>query len=262
MKRLILAVSLVVPLAVAIADDKKFTGDPKANPGVNWGGQTVKATGAGAPDMQASSPAQARLGAERAATLDAFRNLLSQVKGIQISAGKTVNDAMSTDTIKAKVEGVVRGYKIVGKRYYSDNGVEIDVEVPLAMLTEVIDPDPVQVVATAKVEGEKANTGLVIDARGLKVTPALAPRVLGADGKPLYSVDSLSAEARKTSGVASYVQSLDEAKKSMKAGDKPLVIKASDATGTDLVLAVEDVKRLNETNTAFLAEGRVIVVMN
>jgi hypothetical protein len=261
-KRALLVVSLVVPLSIAVAEDKKFTGDPKANPGVNWGGQTVKATGSGAPDMKATSPAQARLGAERAAQLDAFRNLIAQVKGIQISAGKSVNDAMTKDEIKAKVEGVVRGFKIVGKRYYSDNGVEIDVEVPLAMLTEVIDPDPQQVVATAKVEGEKSNTGLVIDARGLKVTPALAPRVLGADGKPVYSVDSLSAEARKTSGVASYVQSLDEAKKNMKAGDKPLVIKASDAKGTDLVLADADIKKLNETNTSFLAEGRVIVVMN
>jgi len=261
-KRFILAVSLVVPLSLALGEEKKFTGDPKANPGVNWGGQTVKATGAGAPDMKASSPAQARLGAERAAQLDAFRNLLAQVKGIQISAGKTVNDAISTDQIKAKVEGVVRGFKVVGKRYYSDNGVEIDVEVPLALLTEVIDPDPQQVVAVAKVEGEVANTGLVIDARGLKVTPALSPRVLSADGKALYSVDSLSPEARKKSGVAYYVQSLDEAKKSMKAGDKPLVIKATEAKGTDLVLAAEDVKKLNETNAAFLSEGRVIVVMN
>jgi hypothetical protein len=260
-KRLALAVCLVVPLSFAFGEDKKFTGDQKASPGVNWNGQTVKATGAGAPDMKASSPAQARLGAERAAQLDAFRNLLAQVKGIQISAGKTVNDAITKDEIKAKVEGVVRGFKVVGKRYYSDNGVVIDVEVPLAMLTEVIDPDPQQLVAT-KVEGEKSSTGLVIDARGLKVTPALAPRVLGADGKPLYSVDSLSADARKTSGVLSYVQSLDEAKKNMKAGDKPMILKASEAKGTDLVLADADVQKLNSTNTSFLSEGRVIVVTN
>ncbi len=129
------------------------------------------------------------------------------------------------------------------------------------MLTEVIDPDPQQVVAT-KVEGEKSSTGLVIDARGLKVTPALAPRVLGADGKSLYSVDSLSADARKTSGVASYVQSLDEAKKNMKAGDKPMILKATEAKGTDLVLADADVQKLNSTNTSFLSEGRVIVVTN
>jgi hypothetical protein len=260
-KRIILCAAAALPLAIAFGEEKKFTGDAKAAPGPNWSAQVVKATGSGAPDMKATSPAQARLGAERAAQLDAFRNLLAQVKGIQISAGKTVNDALTKDEIKAKVEGVVKGFKVVGKRYYSDNGVEIDVEVPLAMLTEVVDPDPQQVVAT-KVDGEKANTGLVIDARGLKVTPALAPRVLGGDGKPIYSIDSLSADARKSSGVAAYVQSLDDAKKSMKAGDKPLVIKATDVKGTDLVLADADIKKLNETNTSFLSEGRVVVVTN
>ncbi len=261
MKRLMLALCLAVPLSLG-AQEKKFTGDPKTNPGPNWGGQVVKATGAGAPDMKATSPAQARLGAERAATLDAFRNLLQQVKGLQISAGKTMNDAMAKDEIRAKVEGIVKGYKITGKRYYSDGGVEVDVEVPLAMLTDVIDPEPAQQQLATKTEGEKANTGLVIDARGLKVTPALAPRVLAApDAKVVYSVDSLSPDARKSSGVASYVQSLDEAKKSMKAGDKPLIIKAAEAKGTDLVLAAEDLQKLNQTNTSFLTEGRVVVVM-
>lgn len=263
MKRLTLLLCLVVPLSFAVGQEKKFTGDPKAASGPNWGGQVVKATGAGAPDMKATSPAQARLGAERAAQLDAFRNLLAQVKGLQISAGKTVSDAMTKDEIKAKVEGIVKGFKVTGKRYYSDGGVEVDVEVPLAMLTDVIDPEPAQQQLATKTEGEKANTGLVIDARGLKVTPALAPRLLAApDAKVVYSIDSLSPDARKSSGVASYVQSLDEAKKSMKAGDKPLVVKAAEAKGTDLVLAADDLVKLNATNTSFLAEGRVVVVMS
>ncbi len=264
MKRLVLMLALAIPFGAPWAqgkDAKKVEGDPKPMQGVNWGGQVVKATGAGAPDVKASSPAQARLGAERAATLDAFRNLLAQVKGIQISAGKTVNDAAASDEIKAKVEGVVKGYKIVGKRYFSDGGVEVDVEVPLAALTDVFDPEVTQQMAT-KTDGDKLNTGLVIDARGLKVSPALAPRVLDEAGKALYSVDSLSVDARKQTGVASYVQSLDEAKKSMKAGDKPLIIKASKANGTDLQLGSDEVKKLASANTSYLAEGRVVIVLN
>lgn len=265
MKRLAWLICLSIPFGAVWAQGKdskaKVEGDPKPMQGVNWQGQMVKATGAGAPDVKASSPAQARLGAERAATLDAFRNLLAQVKGIQISAGKTVNDAVASDEIKSKVEGIVKGYKIVGKRYFSDNGVEIDVEVPLAALTDVFDPEPTQQMAT-KTEGEKVNTGLVIDARGLKVSPALAPRVLDEAGKALYSVDSLSPDARKQTGVASYVQSLDDAKKSMKVGDKPLIVKAAKANGTDLLLGNDEVKKLATANTSYLAEGRVVIVLN
>ena len=85
--------------------------------------------------------AEQRLGAERAAQLDAFRNLLAQVKGIQIQSGKTVGDEMAAkDEIRGKVEGLVRGFKITNKRYFSDSGVEIDVEVPLAALTEALLP--------------------------------------------------------------------------------------------------------------------------
>src|SRR5690606_39554869 len=87
---------------------------------VNWAGQILKATGSGAPDMRATSPAQARLGAEMAAKMDAFRNLLSQARGVQISTGKTVGDAMDaeTETVRGRVEGVIRGCKVTAKRYY------------------------------------------------------------------------------------------------------------------------------------------------
>lgn len=260
---LVLAVPALALAQGAPGKDLKVTGDPKAPTGVSWQGQVVRATGAGAPNMNASSPAQARLGAERTALLDAFRNLLAQVKGISVSSGKTMNNLMQNTQVGARVEGIIKGYRVVGKRYFSDNGVEVDVEVPLALLTDVIDPDSVQQLGVIKTEGDKANTGLVIDARGLKLSPALSPRVLGDDGKAVvYSIDTLSNDARRTTGVASYVQSLEDAKKTPKVGDKPLVVKAIKAQGTDVLLAAEDTRRLKEINASFLAEGRVVIVMN
>lgn len=265
MKRLILMCALAVcSTALAQGKDPKKAGDkaPAAQPGVNWAGQVIRATGAGAPDLSAKNPAQARLGAEMAAKLDALRNLLAQVKGTSIDGTRKMGDLMAKDEVRARVEGLVKGYKVVNKRYFSDNGVEIEVEVPVAMLADVIDPDAAQVLAVGKPEGDKSATGLVIDARGLKVTPALMPRVLDAEGKALYSIDSLSADARKTSGVAAYVASLDDAHKSPKAGDKPLVIKAAKADGADLQLAADDAKKLAALNTSFLADGKVVIVLN
>ncbi len=259
--RLPLLLALTSALAFGQAKEKKFEGDPKAAPGMNWAGQVVRATGSGAPDLKASNPAQARLGAERAALMDAMRNLLAQVKGVQIDATRKMGDAMADDRIAARVEGVVRNYRVMGKRYYSDGGVEVDVEVSVAYLTDLFDPDPVQQLPT-KTEGPKDNTGLVIDARGLKVTPALAPRVLDDAGKTVYSVDSLSADARKMTGVASYVQSLEDAKKTLKVGDKPLVLKATKANGSDILLASDDAKKLRDINAGFLTEGKVVIVTN
>ncbi|MFT3708157.1 MAG: hypothetical protein QM817_10935 [Archangium sp.] len=264
MKKLLLAFCLAVPLGV-FAQGKTDAKQPAAvdKGGVNWAGQVVRATGSGAPDLKAQNPAQARLGAERAALSDAFRNLLAQVKGVSVDGTKKMGDLMEKDEIRTRVEGLVKGYKIVNKRYFSDSGVEVEIEVPLALLSDVIDPDATQMLAVAaKPEAEKTTTGLVIDARGLKVTPSLMPRVLDDGGKPVYSIDSLSADARKQSGVAAYVQSLDDAQKSLKAGEKPLVIKAAKATGSDLQLAPEDAKKLAALNTSFLADGKVVIVLN
>lgn len=290
MKRLVSAVAFAVAVFAAAQSPK----DPKeARPpqGMNWEGQVIRATGAGAPDMKASSPAQARLGAERAALLDAFRNLLSQVKGVQVDGTRKMDDVMKENEVRARVEGVIKGYKIANKRYFSDNGVEIDVEVPVAMLTDILDPDATQMLAvpaskpadkpaekTPEKTPEKApdavakadpktpadgeGTGLVIDARGLKLMPALLPRVLDETGKPLYTVDSLSVEARKTTGVAAYVQTLEEARKSMKAGEKPMVVKAAKANGADVLLPQDEAKKLISMNPPFLAQGKVVIVFN
>ncbi|MBL8911978.1 MAG: LPP20 family lipoprotein [Archangium sp.] len=262
MKKLLLAFCLAVPLGVFAQPKDAKAAEPKAQPGVNWSGQVVRATGQGAPDLKAQNPAQARLGAERAALADALRNLLAQVKGISVDGSRKMGDLMEKDEIKTRVEGIVKGFKVVNKRYFSDSGVEVEVEVPLAMLSDVIDPDTTQMLAVGKPEGEKTTTGLVIDARGLKLVPSLMPRVLDEGGKAVYSIDSLSADARKSSGVAAYVQNLDDAQKSLKAGEKPLVIKAAKATGSDLQLAPEDAKKLAALNTSFLADGKVVIVFN
>ena len=122
MKRWLFVVTLALGVS-AFAQQGQKTHPEKPPAGVNWQGQVLKATGSGAPDMRASNPAQARLGAERAAKLDAFRNLLEQAKGLQVQSGRTVEDELKRDEIKGRVEGVIKGFKVTNKRYFSDNGV-------------------------------------------------------------------------------------------------------------------------------------------
>ncbi|MFP2903789.1 LPP20 family lipoprotein [Pyxidicoccus sp. 3LFB2] len=267
MRRSLWAMLLAVPLS-ALGQGKEAKAPAQAvaeaarpaSPGVNWEGQVLRATGAGAPDLKAANPAQARLGAERAAKLDALRNLLEQARGIQLSAGRTVADEMSREEVRSRVEGAIRGYKVVAKRYFSDSGVEVDVEVPLAAITATLVTSAPDSVISLNAEGSKKYTGLVVDARGLGVKPMLAPRLLDGSGKALYGAAALSDESRATAGVAAWFQSLEAAKKATLVGEKPLVVKATGLKGSDLVLASDDVKALGEVNTRFLAEGRVVIV--
>lgn len=259
MKRLLILVALVLCPQV-MAQGKAQGKDAKPAGAVNWEGQVLKATGSGAPDMKASSPAQARLGAEMAAKMDAFRNLLSQAKGVQITSGRTVDDEMRDGEVKGRVEGVIRGYRVTDKRYFSDSGVEIDVEVPLAAIASAVYKSEGAPPALNR-EGEAKSTGLIVDARGLKVSPALAPRLIDEAGAPIYSASVLSDEARAKKAPASYFASLDAAKKKAElVGDKPLVVKAAKANGSDLVLDPDSAKRISADNNGYLAEGRVAIV--
>ncbi|NVI97522.1 hypothetical protein HV824_05230 [Myxococcus sp. AM009] len=230
-------------------------------PGVNWEGQVLRATGAGAPDLKASNPGQARLGAERTARQSAVQNLMDQAGRLHISAGRTVADELAREEVRKRVEAAMGGYKVVARRFFSDSGVELDVEVPLSVLTaSLFSPPAADTVIPINGAGAKKYTGLVVDARGLGVQPVLAPRLLDDSGKALYGAAALANERRAVAAVAAWFQSLDAAKKASLVGDKPLVVKAKGSKGSDLVLASEDAKALAEANTRFLAEGRVVIV--
>lgn len=230
-----------------------------ADPGaVDWQKRVVKCTGAGAANLKdaAGNAAVARIGAEKAAKLDALRNCLEAMKGVAISGAQTVGGAMSADPgVRGAVEGTVRGFRETAKRYFSDGGVELDVEVSLDAVGEAVLPRAAAAPAPA------GPTALVVDAAGLKVAPALSPRLLDEAGKELYGAAALGEAARKGAGVAAYARSLDSAKRDLAArlGDKPLVVKAVKAQGSDLVLGAEAAQAL-AGRPAFLAEGRVVIL--
>lgn len=230
-----------------------------AAPGaVDWQQRVARCTGSGAANLKdaAGNPAVARIGAERAARLDALRNCLEVMKGVTVSGGQTIGTAIGADSaVRGSVEGAVRGFKTVATRYFSDGGVEIDVEVPLDAVGDAVLPK------AAAAPAPTGPTSLVVDARGLKVAPALAPRLLDEAGKELYGPSSLGESARKAGGVAAYARSLDAARRDLAArlGDRPLVVKAVRAEGTDLVVASADAAPI-AARPQFLAEGRVVII--
>ncbi|RMG17618.1 MAG: hypothetical protein D6729_08570 [Deltaproteobacteria bacterium] len=232
--------------------------------GIDWEAGVVRATGSGAPDLNAPNIAVARLGAERAAKLDAMRNILETLKGVQVTAGSTVGGIMESDSrVKAEIQGIVRNFKIVDTRYYSDGGVEVDVEMKLdGKLTRLLMP-PVEK-KKVPTGGAKKWTSLIIDARGQEASPVVVPSVVDEKGEEIYGPSVVSDEAVERHGMVAYVGSLEAAKKSERAGEKPLVVKALRAENGRFVITNADASPLKspENDLSFLAEGRVLVVLN
>lgn len=97
-----------------------------------WVPVRVTAKGGGAPPPTAVNQAQARLMAERAAKVDAMRNLLEQTYGVTIRSRTTVKDFITqNDTIKAKVNAYIKGAKVIDTKYLSDGSVEVEMEIIL-----------------------------------------------------------------------------------------------------------------------------------
>src|SRR5688572_24872778 len=145
---------------------------------INWTNKTVTATGSGAPSLKAANVAVARLGAERAAKVEAYRNVLEAVRGVKISGGQSAGQAMDqSPETKAKVEGVIQGFKVIDTKYYSDGGVDVVIQGPIDGVLADLVPNAGKNAAGSGASDD-GSTGLIINAKGAQVAPALAPRLL------------------------------------------------------------------------------------
>jgi len=107
-------------------------GEVAPAPDSEWVPVKVTAKGGGAPPPNAVNPPQARLMAERAAKVDAMRNLLEQAYGVTIKSRTTVKDFITqNDTIKARVNAFIKGAKVIDTKYLSDGSVEVEMEIVL-----------------------------------------------------------------------------------------------------------------------------------
>jgi len=87
----------------------------------------------------ARSVAQARLMAEEAAKKDGLRQILEQLKGVVITGSTTVENFMTTDDrIRARVEGIIRGARVVDTRYNEDGTVEVDMVLEHPDISQVV----------------------------------------------------------------------------------------------------------------------------
>jgi hypothetical protein len=227
---------------------------------VNWTKKTVMATGSGAPDLSKPNVAAVRLNAERAAQVNAYRNVLETLKGVKITANQLGAENLGDMQVRTQVQGVIQGCKTVDTRYYSDGGVDVVIRCPLdgglsTVLAPVKDAKPIVE------KGEKKHTGLIVDAMGIKVQPAIAPRILDDGGAQVYAREMMNPAVLRQSGAAVYTKSVDAAKRDSRIGQNPLIIKASSVGSmpSDLVISKDDASKLQGENLYFLAEGRVVI---
>ncbi|HLA27543.1 MAG TPA: hypothetical protein VJZ49_06580 [Syntrophales bacterium] len=248
---------------------------------VNYEEGYVESIGTGAPPEQYYGKPQARPMALRAAQVDAYRNLLETVQGVQIDSATTVKAfVIESDIINAQVQGLVKGAAIVNKVYLSDGTVEVTIRMPLSGIAKAVVPQaiaddkktdmkehkPVPFSKKQAAEGE-VYTGLVVDARGLKGRPAMSPKIFDEKGAEVYGTLIVIKDYAVQQGICGYARDLTAAQSNPRVTNNPLTVKAISAEGasmTDFKISDEDAKQIRSTrdNLTYLQKCRVIIVLD
>jgi hypothetical protein len=245
--------------------------------GINWQDQIIRSTGIGAPNPKMPLAAQ-RAGAIEAAKRVALRNLLETVKGMAINSETTVENAMiASDVINTQVSGIVRNFKVVDTRYMSTGDVEVDVEIPLSgVLFDALMPQqtsgpmmpgqnfPIDQSFLPQQSG--VFTGLIVDARGTGLRPAMAPRIVDEQGNEVYGSGYVSRDYAVQIGVVGYEKDINRARSDDRVKDNPLMVKGMKATGTnrtDIVISNSDAQRVLAAakNLNFMEQCKVMFIL-
>jgi hypothetical protein len=242
---------------------------------VDWTTGVLTAVGTGAPPAQPANAAQARAMAERAAQVVAYRNMLEAVKGVRVDSTTTVeNFIVTSDAIRTEVSGIIQGAMIMDKKYMSDGSVEVTVGMKLtgaladALLPKTLPTPPTGLTGTLP-PGTPGQlyTGLIVDARGLGVKPAMAPKILNEDGKEVYGSAWINRDYAVREGMVGYLKDPVQAQTNPRVADKPLMVKALKVAGdarVDMVITNADAAMLHNAaeNLSMLQKCRVIILVD
>lgn len=110
-------------------------------------------------------------------------------------------------------------------------------------------------------------TGVVIDARGLKMRPALVIRILNEAGKELYRGEYVPQDKAARNGLALFARDLTAAQTNPRVGKNPLTLKGSKldpASPSDIVLGPGESQKMAPfaQKGTFLEECRVMIVLD
>ena len=226
---------------------------------VDWQQKVIIVTGSGGAMPGSLSLGQANSTARRAAIVDAYRNLAEEVNGLTVEGNTTVqNSVIANDVVKTKVQASIRGAHII--KEWEENGMRmVSMELNLfgdgSITDAVLDktqptqtvPLPTEKIAPDLVKGttgSNAVTGLIIDARGLGIDNAMCPQIVDESGKLIYGGTYIDPDWTVKYGTADYAPNDGLVSQALagssRAGNNPIVVKATGIKNTTAVISVND----------------------
>jgi hypothetical protein len=210
----------------------------------------------------------AGVAAVQAATQAARQGLLRIFDQVRFDATQMLRQAVrQAEAPRQELEALVVHATVVETRYFPGGAVETAVQLPFAgQLTALFLPAVSSVTPDGEPRVEAVHTGVVIDARGLAIQPALFPKIMDERGQTLYAPESVDREAAVQQGYVAYAKAFDQAPAQARVGEHPLVLRALRVAGetrVDLVLSDAEATRIRDyaATRRLVRQCRVLIVM-
>ena len=265
---------------------------------INYAAGVIKSIGLGAiaPPSLTKSRSQDILDAREAAIGDAIRTLGLAVSQVRVTADTRVsNYILKNDLIRTRIEGVLRNATILEEKILPKSGVyRVVVQAQLTgqnSLLTAIEPAPSKIVPVVAFKTEPVErpapaivrpdplapgmpapadaeyTSLIVDCRGLGVVSCMSPRVFDTDGGEVYGTMHVSPDYVVETGIAAFPRSLSAARRCSRAGEHPLVVRATGLADRNRfypVIKSEDAERVRRANKSshFFERTAVILLLD
>lgn len=251
------------------------------NFGVDWAKGVIRAKGIGAGKSTTKNKGLKRAQARRAAMMDAQRNLAEAVKGVQVtSESRMVDLELADDRVATRVDAIIKNMTEVSGQYMDDDTYEIILEMPLFGSVDALSnaaflpfKDEPKVAFPQPVDTKVINqptivnnnyTGLVIDCSGMNINFVMSPVIKNANGQAIYGHQNLDYDKIIVNGMASYAEDAYDQISRSRAGNNPLVIKATSLADLNAnpVVSVADADKILAANQhdKFLENCAVVFV--
>jgi len=261
--------------------------ESKENGAIDWTAGMVEAKGTGVPATYTyyGKPQAHQEKTIAEAISKAQHNLLETIVGLRINSESRVIDIVETyPAMMAQLRVMVHKAPEIEKlrQYQYDGTVEVWSQMKLnGGFSQLILPpeirhfEPIKQVLTGRNSTKQQTrlrlsnifTGMVVDARGTRAVPVLAPKIFDENLEEVFGPAYVSREFAVQHGVARYATNIWKAKFDPRVSDNPLIVKALKTLWPgrcDFIISNADAAKLKSASEhlKFLKECKVIIVLD
>jgi hypothetical protein len=203
----------------------------------------------------------------------------------RVDSSSLVGGIVSTnDIMMAKVESLVKSAKAVKQEYLSDGTVKVIMQMPMyGGFAQLVLPEEIKQIESIKTVSSENDTsetvlqesradieaetytGIVVDARGIQFSPAMAPVIVDEKTREVYGSAFVSREFAVQQGMAGYSRDIQTAGQDSRVSGNPLMVKGLgtlENSPSTIIISNADASKIKSASEhiSFLKKCRVMIV--